>query len=426
MASVADFARATGSRFLGALQYKDYRTMWYATMAAGAAAWALIVARGVLAYDLSKSSLLVGLVTFSAMAPQMVVPFFAGYLADRIDRRRLLAWSFGVNVAQNAVLAALAFSGHIQAWHIVALSLVNGVARAVQIPTSQSLVPNLVPREKLLNAVALNAATMQGSRLVGPLLISPLLATVGIGWSFLLCGALYCYGLVMVRRIQTPSTGVIDRSRGAVANFFAGFSYIYSHPMLLSVVLIAVLHCALTMSFESMLPELAKEKLGMGMEGFAFLMMADGAGALVVVVMLAGIQSEKARGQLLLWLGIASGMALVALAMAGGLAGAWTSMFFLGASQAGFMTLTHVLVQYLVPDALRGRASGIYSFHVGSMMAVFNLVYGALASVWGAQVVLATAGVAFVALMGLSLLRAPLRSLYAAGLRQELQPQASV
>ncbi|MBI4340637.1 MAG: MFS transporter [Chloroflexi bacterium] len=418
------FAWATGARFLGALQYRDYRTMWYATMAAGAAAWALIVARGALAYDLSGSSLLVGVVTFSAMAPQMVVPFFAGYMADRFDRRKLLAWSFAINVVQNLALAALVFTDQVQVWHMVALSLVNGVARAVQMPTSQSLVPNLVPKERLLNAVALNSATMQASRLMGPLLIVPLLATVDIGWSLVVCALLYCYGLAAILRIKTQSTGSIDRAKGAVANFLEGFSYIYTHPVLLAVVLVSVLHCALTMSFESMLPGLARERLGMGQEGFALLMMADGAGALVIVVTLAGIESERTRGKLLLWLGLVSGLAPMALAASGVTSGAWASMFLIGASQAGFMTLSQVLVQYMVPDSVRGRASGIYTFHVGGMMAVFNLVNGALAEALSVPLILTVTGGAFVVIMGLSLLRGPLRQIYASGLRQDLQAQA--
>ena len=424
MTNTMQFARATGARFLGALQYQDYRTMWYATMAAGAAAWALIVARGVLAYDLSGSSLLVGVVTFSAMAPQMVVPFIAGYMADRFDRRKVLAWSFALNVVQNLVLAALVFTGQVQVWHMVVLSLVNGTARSVQMPTSQSLVPNLVPKERLLNAVALNSATMQASRLIGPMLIVPLLATVDIGWSLTVCALLYCYGLAAILRIKTQSVGLIDRSKGAVANFLQGFVSIYTHPPLLAVVLISVLHCALTMSFESMLPGFSHGRLGLGEEGFALLMMADGAGALVIVVILAGIESERTRGKLLLWLGVVSGLAPMALAASGALTGAWASLFFIGASQAGFMTLSQVLGQYMVPDTVRGRANGVYTFHVGGMMAIFNLVNGALAEALSVSLVLSVLGGVFVVIMGLSLLVSPLRQIYTLGLRKELLAEA--
>lgn len=423
--AVESFARSTATRFLAALAYRDYRTMWYATMSAGAAAWALIVARGALTYSLSESSALVGVVTFAALAPQFVVPFLAGYLADRFDRRRVLAGAFGVNVAQNLVLAVLAFQGSIEIWHIIALSLVNGVARSTQMPTAQSLVPNLVPHEKLLNAVALNSATMQASRLVGPLLIAPLLALVGIGWSFLVCGVLYLLSLLMTTRIRTPSTGVVDASKGTVANFLAGFSYVYSHPLLLSIVLLAVLHCALTMSFESMIPVLATSKLAAGREGFAYLMMGVGTGALVTVVLLAGIQNESVRGQLLLWLGIVSGLGPVALALSTNLPSAWSSAALMGGSQAGFMTLTHVLIQTIVPDAVRGRVSSIFTFHVGGMMAAFNLINGTLADVISAPAVLTATGTAFVVIMGLSLLRSNLRVLYVAGLGRRAVPQAA-
>jgi len=119
-----------GSRYLKSLSYPDFRTLWIAGMSAGAAAWALIVARGWLIFELSDSSLWVGVVTFAAMIPRVLVTPFTGYLSDRFDRRTVLAAMFMLNLANNLVLAALVLTDTIEIWHLVVLSLLNGSARA--------------------------------------------------------------------------------------------------------------------------------------------------------------------------------------------------------------------------------------------------------------------------------------------------------
>ena len=425
MINLTQVSRSTATRFLAALAYRDYRNMWLATMSAGAAAWALIVARGWLVFSLSGSSTWVGVVTFAAMIPLFFVSPFAGFLADRVDRRKILGWVIGIQIAHNLTLSVLALTGMIEVWHLVVLSLLNGTVRAIQISAAQALVPNLVAKDKLLNAVALNAATQHASRLVGPLLIAPLMATAGTGWAFVLCTALYGVSLAMVLRIRTVSTGVMEAEKGAFRNFIAGFSYLYHHSLLLSVALLAVLHCALTMAFESLIPTLSRDRLGMGDAGFAYIIMAVGAGALITVVILAGIQNERTRGQLLLWLGVSSGIGIVALAASPNPPTALLSAAVMGGSQAGFMTMTAVILQSLVPDGIRGRVMSIYLLHIGGMMALFNLVNGALADVFNAPVVLTVTGSAFVIVMAVSLLRAPLRSLYIVGLRTEAQAQTA-
>ncbi len=417
--------RHVSSRFLSALAYRDYRTMWVATMSAGGAAWALIVARGTLVFAMSNSSTWVGLVTFAAMIPMLLVPPVAGLFADRWDRRKMLAWIFGFQVITNSLLAALVLSGRAELWHIAVLSLVDGIIRAGQIPAAQALVPNLVPRDKLENAVALNAATQHTSRLLGPMLIAPLLATVGTGWAFVLCTVLYAIALVMVTRIRTASTGVVDAQRGAVTNFLVGLSFIYHHTLLRQLVILVVLHCALTMAVESMIPVLSQERLGTGEAGFAYFMMAVGAGAMITVVGIAGVQSEKNRGRLLLWMGVISSLGNLGLAASQDMTTALIAAAVMGGAQGGFMTLTAVIIQAIVPDSIRGRVSSIYLLHIGGMMALFNLANGNLADVFGAPAVLAVTSTAFIGVLAISLGLAPLRTLYFTGSRTALGPQAA-
>ena len=226
---------AIPERFLAALHYRDYLTLWTANMCAGAAAWALIVARGALTYQITDQSLSwVGVVTFMAMAPRIFTTPVIGFLADRFDRQTVLSWTYTLNLAHNVVLALLVTFGEAGIWHLVVLSLVNGILRSAQMTTTQSLVPNLVPKERLLNAVALNEATQQGSRLFGPLAIAPLLAFFDVAAAFWLCSAFYGVGLFQVLRIKTHSTGRIDPNRSFLRNMATGFIYTYQHPMLMN------------------------------------------------------------------------------------------------------------------------------------------------------------------------------------------------
>ena len=402
MSGIAESARLIGAHYLTALQHRDFRTLWTASLCAGAAHWALIVARGWLVFDIEGSSIWVGVVTFAAMFPRFFISPFAGLLADRFDRKTVLAGAFGLSIAHNVVLAGLALAGMIDVWYVVILA-------------TGSLVPNLVPRERLLNAIALNAATIHGSRLVGPLLVAPLMDTTGAAGAFLLCTAFYVVGMVQTLRVRTVSTGVVRQDRSVIANLLEGLTYLYSHPLLRPLMILVVAHCALTMSFESILPVLSVEKLQAEGAAFSYLMMCVGAGAMLGVVVLGGLRSEATKGRVLLWLGIFSGLTPLALAVSPSLPVALLSAVAMGASQATFMALFASIIQTIIPDSIRGRATAIHNLHIGGIMAMFNLVNGGLADLVGAPILLIAPGLAFVGIVGLSFGSLALRRLYTEG-----------
>ena len=414
--------------FFAALAHRDYRFMWGASLSAGAAAWALIVARGWLVYEMSDSALLIGVVTFAAMIPRVTVTPFTGYLSDRFERKSVLALMFGASTVQNLVLAALVFLGLIEVWHLIVLSFVDGSARAAQMPAGQALIPNLVPRRLLLNAIALNQAANNGSRLLGPAAIAPLLAMTGAegasaGGAFFLCSGFYAVSVVLTLQMKTASTGVIDRSLGLARNMVEGLVYVYRTPLLRAIMLLALFHCSLTMSFESLLPVISRERLGAEGAGFSYLMMGVGAGAMVVVLAMAGVRSEVTKGRLFLNLGVLSGVTPALLAMSTTMPLAVLSAAGMGAAQAGFMTLTHTMIQAITPDGVRGRVGAVYSVHIGGMMATANLVNGGMADVVNAPLLLLVGGAAFVVIMFVSWQRVTLRNVYTGGFK--LSPETA-
>lgn len=409
---MTSYLAATRDRFLLGLKYADYRTMWIATTCSGAAAWALIVIRGYLAYELTEASLWVGIITFAAMFPRVFSTPFVGYLADRFDRKMLLRWIFGLNFAHNILLGFLVMNGMAGPWVLTFLALFNGTLRAGQMTVSQALIPNLVPREHLLNALALNQATQQGSRLFGPLAILPLLAFVNLEAAFWFCSVFYLIGFIQMSRVGTESTGVIDSSRSFWSNLIAGFEYIYTNPRLLALVLLVVAHCAFTMSYESILPAISETKLGAGEVGVTYLMGGVGAGALISSIFLAGVRGAPARGKLFLLFGLLSAAAPILLGFSTLREVSIVATVLIGATQAGFMTISHTNIQTLTDDSVRGRVAGVYSVHVGGSMAIANMIGAALSDVFTASAVMIAGGVLLLATIALSFGSSTLRRFY--------------
>ncbi len=391
--------------------------MWLAEGAGESAAWALVTARGWLAFTLAgdNPNSWVGLVTFMTMIPYVLVPFLTGLLADRIVRRDLLAWGFVINILQTLALALLVLTNVIEMWHLVFLALVNGCARAVEFSAAESMAANLVPKEHLINAYSLLSAVFYATRLLGPGIIAPLMSVLDPGWIFIICTNAYLLGLYLVLNIRTKSTGVVEPTKSALYNIFSGLRYTYVNSILRSIILLVLFHCALTMSFESLLPVISDTQLGEGGGGVAYLNMAVGLGALLVSIGIAPVRGEGLRGRLLLTLGIASALSPLILAVAPSLAIGMLATTGIGASQAGFMIIASSMIQSVVPDGLRGRVTSIYLLHAGGIMSFANFANGSLADVFEPGWILAISGLSFIGVILISAFRATARSIYITG-----------
>ena len=362
----------------------------------------------------------------SALLPALFITPLAGFLADRFDRRKLLAFTYALNMAHNLLLSLLVLSGNGNEYHILGLAILNGSFRAIEMPTNQALLPNLVPRERLLNAVALAQLVQQGSRMLGPLMILPIISFIGYEPAFFMSVALYALGWSQVMRIRTVSRGVVETRQGVLFNLAAGIRHIYRQPLLLSLILLTVVHCALTMAFESVFPFFSRTALGMETEkglfqGPTFLMIAVGGGSIIGNLALAKVHSQRIRGRLLLVLGFFSGATPIILGFTFNVPTAMIAAAFMGASTASFMTLSHGMVQSITPDAIRGRVLSASTWHVQGAMAGFNAVNGIMMDLaWMTAPLLLTAtGLIFMSIMVSSFLAVPLRGIYSRGIPSE-------
>lgn len=369
--------------YLVSLKYPDFFKMWLAGLFAGSSHWALIVVRGWVVYQISDSSMLVGLVTFAAMIPMVLVTPFIGYLADKFQRRRILQIMFFINFVHNLGLGILYFMDLILPWHLVLLAFVQGSARASQMPSGQALVPNIVPKENLLNAVALNMSTVHATRLLGPLAVAPFLNYIGknensingTDIAFFICTGFYALSFIFALMIKNTSTGKVT-TESFVSGFTEGLKFVHSNKPILVVIGITTFHCMLTMSFESVLPYFSVNKLGEEGLAVSFLMMCVGVGSLFASLFLAGTSDEKLKGKVFYLFAIISGIAPVLLGLSTNIFLSLFATILMGVGQAGFMIISHTIIQLISPDYARGRIAGVYAMYIGGSMALFNFLNG--------------------------------------------------
>ena len=405
--------------YFASLKYPDFFRMWLAGLFAGSSHWALIVIRGWVVYQISDSSMLVGLVTFAAMIPMVLVTPFIGYLSDKFQRRRILQIMFLINFIHNLALGILYFMDLILPWHLVALAFLQGSARAAQMPSGQALVPNIVPKENLLNAVALNMSTVHATRLLGPLAIAPFLnyfgsnenSLSGTDIAFFICTGFYALSFIFALMIKNTSTGNI-RSESFISGFSEGLKFVHSNKPILVVIGITTFHCMLTMSFESVLPYFSVNKLGEEGLAVSFLMMCVGVGSMIASLFLAGASNEKLKGKIFYIFAISSGLAPVLLGLSTNLYLSLLATVLMGIGQAGFMIISHTIIQLISPDYARGRIAGVYAMYIGGSMALFNFLNGLSADFIDPGYSIAGQGIFFTLLVIFSRKQKVLASIY--------------
>ena len=347
---------------------------------------------------------------------------FGGALADRADRRRLAMGADMVGIASALGLAAITLPDLVQPWHVLLFAALGGTARAFGTPAEQALIPNVVPREHLLNAVALAGITRHGSRVLGPLIGTALLATLGAGSVFVLSGFFLALALQQLWRLEhraPPAAGategpLLDRRR-LLRDIGAGFSYVERDPRVAVVLVLVGLHCGLTMAFDSMMPTLATS-VGGASRTYSGIIVAVGIGAIAGTLTVSMLRDELAQGRALAVVGSTSGLAMLVIGFSTTPLMAVFGGILAGASQSSFMALSATFVQRTVPDELRGRVMSIYLMLAAGHMAFINFGFGWLADSIGVRVLLIVPGLIWTALfLGAILLLPEVRSLVRSG-----------
>ncbi|MBL8056410.1 MAG: MFS transporter [Anaerolineales bacterium] len=366
-----------------ALRHRNYQLYFGGQLVSVAGTWMQIVAQGWLVYELSHSELTLGVVGFASAIPALLISPWGGVVVDRMPKRTLLVITQAAAMLLALILAALSFLGHVQVWHVVALSAALGVVNAFDGPARQAFVVEMVGREDLTNAIAMNSMMFNGARVVGPALAGLLLAAVGASWCFLLNGLsfLAVIGGLLAMRLE-PRTSRLEIG-SPWQQLKAGVGYVYRHAEIFALLLLALIFSVFGISYGAILPAFVDQSLRGGPTAFGAVNAATGLGAVAGALVVARYGDRGRRGRWLVLANLAFPLILAAFAWQTSVGPALALAFGLG---VGFMlqfTLINTLLQTRVADAVRGRVLSLYTLTFFGFAPFGNLAIGILAEALG-------------------------------------------
>ena len=382
------------TRALGpAMAYSAYRAYWFGTLASVSGFQMLNFSQFWIIHRLTHDPIYLGYVGLASAIPSIVLNIFGGVLADRLERRKLIAITQTVNGLLIIVLTLLTFTGIVQPIHVIILAFLAGAVNAFDQPARQALYPALIDHKGMMNAVALNSAIWTGTRIVAPAFAGLIISFAGEGVSFLLSSLGFFAMAVIVMSIEIPAvhtpTGSSDESRKQSGShgggLLEGVKFIAGNNIFLFLISMTFFNSFFGMSYIPMMPVFAVEILKVGADGQGILMGLGGVGALGMTIVIGRIGNFRQRGWLIIVGSLLFGLLLAAFAYSSQLLGnyilAMSLMFLMGASSSIYMISIMSSLQLMVPDNMRGRVMGFYGM-TWSIMPLGGIFAGGLASLF--------------------------------------------
>lgn len=412
-AAAVMFGSKTLQRMLAAFTYRDYRVQWFGACTSSIGTWTQLTAQNWMILSLTGSAFYLGLDTFLQQIPIVFFTLIGGVMADRYDRRRTLLTSQYIQMATAATLALLVYTDRVQITHILLLSFLTGSAQAFGGPAYQALIPSLVDKKDLPNAVALNSIQFNIARVIGPLVFAATLSLAGwagiadqqaMGLCFVLNAASFLvviYALMSLHVTHTPST----RTTGMADELHIGLSYVRGHGTLVALIVLAATTTFLGFAVLTFLPLFAQDVFGAGASTYGRLLAFSGAGSVVGALVVAWLGRFPRMGLTALLVQALYGLLIIAFALSRVL---WMSeliLFLLGAALMVVFSTVTSLVQLIAPNEMRGRVMSIYLLAFRGGMPLGGLASGYLATFLSAPTVLIINGALLVAGAAYFLLR---------------------
>lgn len=351
-----------------------------------------------LVLDLTDSNFYLGLDDFLSQLPILLFMLIGGVVADRYDRRKLLTWSQYVQASTAFALAALVFWDVITIWHVLTLSFISGLGQAFGGPAYQSLIPSLVPRRDLPNAIALNSTQFNLSRILGPMGGTAILISLGMAACFFLNGLSFFLVVIALMLIKAPvPTPHVGPRHHIMADLREGLSYVRQQRLMLTLMVLVVVSMALAMPILTFLPTFAKTVMadagGTPETRLSLLMAFQGVGA-ITGAMIIGVMSGRLKhmGRLLLGAQFSMGLIIMAFGWSTTPLVSYILIFLGGIAFMALFSMSFSIVQLAVPEALRGRVVSIYMVALRGGGPIGALIAGYFADIYSAPTVLIVNG----------------------------------
>ncbi len=378
-------------------RHRNFRLYIFGQMISLVGTWMQGVALSWLVYRLTGSSLDLGLLGFTSQLPLFLLPLLGGALADRLNRRRILVGTQTASMLQAAVLAALTLTGRVELWQVYALAALLGCINALDMPTRQSFVVELVGKEDLHNAIALNSSVFNAARVVGPSVAGILVALIGEGWCFLLNSLSFVAVIIGLLAIRLPRRAPEASRASLLANVLEGCRFAWSTPFVRSALLLLGTGSMLGVSYVTLMPVFAGEVLHSGSRGLGILLGSAGLGSLAAALTLAARRGGAGLEKLVLGAAGGFGLSLLLFSLSRNFLLSALLLAPVGYSMIVFMAGTNTLLQLRTPDALRGRVMSLFTMMLIGMAPFGSLLAGTLAHLLGTPQAVGLCGTATLA-----------------------------
>ena len=365
--------------------------MWVGACTSSIGTWMQIVAQGWLIYRLSHSAFLLALDQFLGGIPIFLFSLIGGVVADRIERRKVLLVSQYIQMASAATLTVLVATGTVHVWHILCLSFVSGFAQAFGGPAYSALIPTLVDREDMPNAIALNSIQFNLAVTIGPALAGQALAKLGEKWCFGLNALSFLAPIITLLMIRARFNPVAT-TESMFTSLKEGIKFVRRQTSMEALIVLAFCMTALAMPMRTYIPVFVKDIFHRGPETYGNLLSVMGIGSICGSLMVAGLGNIRRKGRFAIAGLICLGAAISAFAVSKKLPLSYTMLFIVGVSMMAVFATVISLVQLITTNEMRGRVMSVYNCAFRGGMPMGNLLSGWLVPMFTAPIVLGING----------------------------------
>jgi MFS family permease len=381
-------------RTFSALRYRDFRLLWFGAFASTTGTFMQTLAQGWLVYTMTGSAFLLGVDGFLATGPMLLFSLFGGVIADRIERRKIMLLSQVMQMTFAFVLTGLIYFHAVKVWHIFVLSFLTGSAQSFSGPAYASLLPLLVKRDDMSNAVAMNSMQFNLARVIGPAIGGVVFGLWGATACFGINGLSFVFVIIALMSIKMPPLHAHATSTSMMAQMKEGFAFVASRRSLLMLTFLSFAGTFLGMPLFTMMPVVAKSIFHLGPQGLSLLQADYGIGSVVGALFVAGSSYAAKKGRIALVLQLVFACTLVAFGMSRHISSSLVIAFLAGAAIVGVISLYSSLVQLSTSDAMRGRVMSIFMLAFRGGMPLGNLLAGFVAQRWSISTALEVNGIA--------------------------------
>jgi MFS family permease len=368
-----------------ALRHRNFRLFFGGQSISLIGTWMTRVATSWLVYRLTGSALLLGTVSFAGQIPTFLCAPFAGVWVDRLDRRQVLVWTQTLSMVQSLLLAALTLSHHITIHWVLALSVMQGIINAFDMPGRQAFMVQMVEdRRDLSNAIAINSSMVNMARLVGPSLAGMLIAVSSEGWCFLIDGLSYLAVIASLLLMRLPIAPIKRKVSSTFVDMKVGWTYVSEFLPVRTILLLFAVVSLMGMPFVVLMPIFAARVLHGGPHTLGFLMGAMGVGALISALALAVRKSVRGLVRIIPLSAAVFGLGLIGFGLSRVF---WLSMIMVLIAGMGMMqgmAGSNTIIQTIVPEDKRGRVMSYYTMAFVGMAPFGSLLAGSMAHAVGA------------------------------------------